>query len=504
MFQNLNHLDISDEFSISNNGKLILLSGQTQSLFRYSNLSKYFVYNVSQHKLLPIADSSFLRTAVFSPTNDKVAYVKDNNLFVQTIESGKALQITSDGKINAIINGVPDWVYEEEFTLKNAFQWSPDGKYIALYRFDESQVKEYPLITYENNIYPKINYLKYPKAGEKNSLVEIFVFNTNSGEIIKMNIGNDSDCYIPRIRWNLKSKQLAVVRMNRLQNKLDILLNNPDDGLSKIIYHEENEKYIDELPENYPIFIDNAGHFLISSEKNGYNHIYLCNTENNKQIQLTKGSFDVREVFGYNKTSKLIFYSASEKSPTHTEVYSIRVDGTNKQCLSLKDGMNEPVFSPGFQFFLNEHSNHSSPYECTLQKSNGSLLMMLMENEDLNNKVKNAQIPLKDFFNFTTSDGITLNGWIIKPVNFDSTKKYPVVMYVYGGPGRQTVEDSWKINWANYLATQEIIVVSVDGRGTNGRGEAFKKITYRNLGYYETIDQIETAKYLKKLNYIDA
>ncbi len=499
---NIGNLDITDDFKISYDGNYILLSGETKSLFRYSTLAKYYVYNCITKKLTTVSDSAFLRLAEISPNNNFVSFVKDNNLYIQNIKNGQIKQITNDGKNNCIINGVPDWVYEEEFTLKKAFEWSPDGKYIAYLKFDETNVKTYPIITYANHIYPEVNYLKYPKAGETNSKMSVYIFNTKTNITKKIDIGTDTNQYIPRIRWNLTSSILGIVRMNRQQNQLDILFANPENGTSKKIYHEQNKSYIVELPEKYPLFINDDNDFLITSEQDGYNQIYLFKSINNRINQVTKGNFDIREIYGFNKSSKKIFYSASENSPMQTEVYSISEDGKNK-CLTLNIGNNILVFNNNFQFFINEYSSHNIPFQYTLENSEGKILNKLLSNSELEQKIKNNHIPLKEFFNFNTTEGINLNGWMIKPADFDSTKKYPVVMYVYGGPSLQTVLDEWQINWANYLATKGIIVVSVDGRGTPGRGEAFKKITYKNLGYYETIDQIETAKYLAKISYIE-
>jgi dipeptidyl-peptidase-4 len=496
-------IEISNKFNMSNNGQSILLLGETKSLFRYSTLAKYYIYNCITKKLTSVSDTAFLRLAEISPNNNFVSFVKDNNLYVQNIKDGQIKQITNDGRYNYIINGAPDWVYEEEFTLKKAFEWSPDGKYIAYIKFDETNVKTYPIITYANNIYPKVNYLKYPKAGETNSKVSVYIYNTSSNTTKKIDIGTDTNRYIPRIRWNLTSSILGIVRMNRQQNQLDILFANPENGTSKQIYHEQNKKYIDELPEKYPLFIDDDNDFLITSEQEGYNQIYLLKSANNRITQITKGNFDIRGIYGFNKSTKKIFYSASENSPMQTEVYSISEDGNNK-CLTLNKGTNTPVFNNNFQFFINEYSSHNIPFQYTLQNSEGKILNKLLNNTELEQKINNYHIPLKEFLNFYSTEGINLNGWMIKPADFDSTKKYPVVMYVYGGPSLQTVLDEWQINWANYLATKGIIVVSIDGRGTPGRGEAFKKITYKNLGYYETIDQIETAKYLAKLSYIES
>ena len=499
----ISKIGIPEEISINTNESLLLISFDSDELYRNSFYAKYYCYDLKNKSIIPIADTSYIRLVSFSSDGSKVSYVANNNLFFQDLTTGSKLQITYDGKSNSILNGTPDWVYEEEFSLEQAYQWSPDGKSIAFHRFDETEIKEYPLIVYGNNNYPKVNYLKYPKAGEKNSKVEIWVYEITSQKLRKMDIGTDTNQYIPQIKWSNQTSKLAIVRLNRRQNKLDILLANTKNGSSNLIYSEINKKYIDELPQNYITFIDSNDNFLFTSEQSGFNHIYLYNEISAKQ--LTTGNYEVQKVLGFDKTSKTIFYVASEKMASQTEVYSIKTDGTNKTLISKETGTNEAIFSSNFKYFINKFSNYSTPINISIYETSGNKVKCLIDNHELTEKIRKDNLPLKVPFRYISPpEGNELNCWIIKPIDFDSTKKYPVLVYVYGGPGFQTVVDKWKIDWFNYLATQGFVIVSTDARGTSGRGEALKKVTYENLGYYEAIDQINFAKYISKFPFIDS
>lgn len=496
-------IGIPDNFEISRDNKKILFRVNSLSLYRHSFYATYFVYNLEDQKISMIANGLSVRSASLSPDGLKVCYVYQNDLYVEYYYTNRKIRITEDGKEGNIINGAPDWVYEEEFSILKAYDWSTDGNYIAFYRFDESGVKEYPLIVYNDSIYPEVRKIKYPKAGQANPIVQIKVYNFINDKTMKMDIGNDTDIYIPRIKWTLVKGILSVIKMNRLQNKLYILFSDVTDGISKIVYNEKNNRYIDEIPENYPLFINSDNDFLISSEKDGYNHIYLSKDDGNSVKQLTKGKYEIQNIIGFDPVTKTIYYKASEISPTQTEIYSLNINNNNKICLSKSRGSNDAKFSSNFKHFINKYSSCTCPLKVTLCKSDGSLVTGLTDNTELTKKSKEAGVPMKQLFSFKTSEDILLNGWLIKPPEFDSTKKYPVIFYVYGGPGYQTVLDNWSINWLNYLATLGFIVISVDGRGTNGRGEDFRKITYRNFGYYEIVDQLETVKYLSRLAYID-
>jgi dipeptidyl-peptidase-4 len=442
--------------------------------------------------------------ATFSPDGKKVAFMRDNNLFIKDLQSGEEKQFTTDGEINKIINGAPDWVYEEEFSFSKAFEWSPDGSSIAFIRFDESKVKEYELTIY-GELYPEHYKYKYPKAGEDNSVVSVHIYHLADGKTTKVDIGTNTDIYIPRIKWTKNPKVLSVQRLNRLQNKWEILLADADNGSTKVLYTEENKYYIDITDNLY--FLDNEKGFIFTSEKDGYNHIYYYDMQGNEVAQLTKGNFDVTEVYGLDEKRALLFYQAAKSSPLNRELFSVNINNGKTEQISTKTGTNSAQFSSDFKYFVNTFSDANTPPYMTVNRDNGNELYVLEDNKELVKLLKQHKYSNKEFFTFKTDDDIELNGWMIKPSDFDSTKRYPVFMYLYGGPGSQTVTNSWgwsNLLWFEMLAQKGYIVVSVDNRGTGARGEVFKKATYLKLGYLETIDQINANKYLGTLPYVDS
>jgi len=426
----------------------------------------------------------------------------DNNMFIKNLENGNEQQITTDGLYNNIINGTTDWVYEEEFSFTKGFFWSPDGSKIAFYRFDESNVKEYQM-TMWGDLYPEHYKYKYPTAGEDNSIIKILAYDLATKQTIEMDIGEDTDIYIPRIKWTKNSKKLSIQWMNRLQNELKILLADVTTGKTKIIYHETNKYYID-ITDNLTFLEDNE-HFIITSEQDGYNHIYLYDMEGNLNKQLTKGKWDVTEFIGVDEKKGLVYFISAETTPLNRELYVVKLNGSGKKKLSEKDGNNRVQFSKQFKYFINTYTNANTPANITVNSAKGDELRVLKDNLKLIETTEEYKFSPKEFFTFYTSEGVELNGWMIKPPDFDPAKKYPVLMYVYGGPGSQTVRNSWGGGnlWYQMLASKGIIIASVDNRGTGARGEEFKKMTYLQLGKYETIDQIEAAKYLISLGYVD-
>lgn len=492
-----------DEFEFSSDESRILIATATEQIYRHSSVSDYYVYDRATSKLTKLSEGGKLRLASFSPKGDRVAFVRDNNIFIKNLISGKESRVTSDGLYNNIINGATDWVYEEEFSFTRAWFWSPDGAKLAYYRFDESKVREFEMVKYDS-LYPTIYKYKYPKAGENNSVIGINIFDVASGKTTSVDIGKETDIYIPRIKWTEDPAKLAVFRMNRLQNNLEILIADASDGTTKPVYSEKSNYYID-ITDNL-FFLNNKKQFIYTSEKDGYSHVYLMSFEGKPEVQLTKGKWDVTEVKGVDEKNKLVYFVSAEESPMDRALYCVKLDGTGKTKLSQKRGTNEPDFSIGCRYFINSYSDANTPFEVTINKANGKVLRILVDNASLKGLMKNYGFTKKEFFKFKTSGNIELNGWMIKPATFDSTKKYPVFMYVYGGPGSQTVENSWDyfdLAWAEMLAQKGYIVVSVDNRGTGARGEEFKKCTYGQLGKLETEDQIEAAKYLGPLAYVD-
>jgi dipeptidyl-peptidase 4 len=492
-----------DAFSLSDDETKILLSTQTESIFRHSTQSYYYIYDLTDRSLIPLSDGGKQRLADISPDGKRVAFVRENNLYIRELNGNSEDQLTHDGITNKVINGATDWVYEEEFGFTKAFFWSPDGNKLAFYRFDETEVKEFTMMLW-GDLYPEPYRFKYPKAGEANSSIDIMVYDFITDNTTKIDIGQEVDIYIPRIKWTQNPEVLSIQRMNRLQNELEILLANIKTGVTDILYTEKNKYYIDITDDL--TFLKNGEQFLITSEQDGYNHIYLFDMLGNLENQVTRGEWDVSAFIGLDEKNGVIYYSSSESSPLNRGIYSINLDGTGKSRLSEKEGNNRAVFSENFAYYLNTYSDANSPAIITLHRSTGEKIRDLVDNQKLNKTITDYKFVEKEFFSFKTSEGIELNGWMMKPVDFDPNQKYPVLMYVYGGPGSQTVQNSWGGGgtWYQYLVSKGLIVVSVDNRGTGARGEEFKKMTYLQLGKYETIDQIEAAKYLSGLSYIDS
>lgn len=488
-------------YAFDRNENRVLLPTKTEYIFRYSSRSDYYIYYITEKKLIRLSENGKQGLASFSPDGSKVAFVRDNNIFIKDLNDAREIQITHDGEQGNIINGTSDWVYEEEFGFTKAFSWSPDGRKIAYYRFDESNVREYSMQKW-GELYPENYNYKYPKTGEDNSLVTIHIYDLSSNETIEVDIGKETDQYIPRIKWTKDENILAVQRMNRLQNKLEILLAEGSTGKTRVIYTEDNKYYID-ITDNLT-FLDDKIHFIITSEKSGYNHIYLFNMEGEEVQQLTEGDWDVITLSGFDEKDKLVYYISAESSPLNREVYSADMNG-HMAKVSLRIGTNKPSFSKTYQYYINNYSDVDTPPIITVNKRDGKEIRVLEDNADFLEAIKKYGFSKKELFSFKTSDTVELYGYKILPWNFDPNKKYPVLMYVYGGPGSQTVLNSWNSNlWYQFLAEQGIMIVSVDNRGTGARGEEFKKMTYMQLGKFETIDQIEAAKYLSSLDYVDS
>ena len=499
------------DYDVSKDGNWLLLFNSKESIYRRSSKSYYYLYNLKEKTLKSLADTSLgkQRLATFSPDNSKIAYVRNNNLYYKNLDDFKEEKITHNGSINKIINGATDWVYEEEFSIHKGFFWSPDGSKIAYYVFNEEHVKQFEMEIYDN-LYPSQYRFKYPKAGEQNSSLAIKVFDLNNNRTYNFDIGNEKDIYIPRIMWSKRENELIVFKMNRLQNKLELLsgnINNKVNPNSEIIvqniYSEVSETYID-IHDN-TVFI-NENQFLWTSEKDGYNHLYLIDYKAKKEIQLTSGKWEVTKMYGYSANEKTIFFQAAKKTPTDREVYSLNIDSKKIQLLSNSSGTNDASFSSNYNYFINTHSDANNPFIITLNDNKGKLLKVLEDNKSLLNKMNDFDLVEKIFFSIPNDNNIDLNAWIMKPELLDTNKKHPLLIYVYGGPGINTVNNAWSwMNyfWFQYLVKQGFVVASVDNRGTGYRGKEFKHATYLQLGKLETEDQIDAAIHMGKLNYID-
>ena len=496
-------------FEFSEDETKMLFATDEEPIYRRSSKANYYIFDLVNKKLFPLSKNGKQRLATFSPDGSKVAFVRDNDLFVTEISfdnqnqpSLNETRITSDGKINEIINGATDWVYEEEFEFSRAFFWSPNGKKIAFYRFDESKVKEYQL-TYYGDLYPEQYKYKYPKAGEDNSIIQVCVYDLASRKVQPVDIGKETDIYIPRIKWTQNPNILALYRMNRHQNKLELLLADAESGSSCVIYTEENKYYI-EINDHWD-FLKNGKEFLLTSEKDGFRHIYLFDIAGKQIRQLTMGNWEVLDVLGIDEKNGLVYYSSTENSPMDKDIYMVSLDGKKKVKLNLRNGTNTADFSKTFKWYISRWSDVNTPPIYSVCNSDGKEARVMQDNSKLRETLTACNFSKAEFFTFKTSDGTFLNGLMMKPPDFNPAKKYPVLFTIYGGPGSQTVTNSWGAitSWNQLWAQHGIIVVSVDNRGTGGRGEEFKKCTYLQLGKYETLDQIEAAKYLGSLPYID-
>ena len=494
---------ISD-YAFSDDESQLLLKSGMEGIYRYSTKEWNYVYNMSSNKLEPLHDGSKQMHATFSPDGKKVAYVSDNDLYYRDLATGVNHRITHDGKVNEIINGSCDWVYEEEFSFTKAFEWSPDSRHIAYYRFDESAVKEFSMTYYTGALYPQNVSFKYPKVGMENSKVTIHLYDTQKKNKIQVDRDSEPDGYIPRIKWTKDPEKLCVFWMNRHQNHLELLLADVNTGRTSLLLQEDNKYYID-IHDNLT-FLSQDDCFLWTSEKDGFNHIYLYGMDGTLKRQLTSGQWEVSAFYGVDEKNNTIYYQAAARSPLEREVYSVDLKGKNQKLITDKKGFNSAQFSTTFDLFVWTHSTINSPATYSVHNRKGEMIRLLEDNAALKKQQEQTQARPVEFYSFTTSEGVQLNGYQIKPYDFDPSKKYPVLMYLYGGPGSQEVVNSWigtDYWWFQSLAQQGYIVACVDNRGTGGRGEEFKKMTYLQLGKYETIDQIEAARYLGKQTYVD-
>ncbi len=491
-----------DSYSFSKDEKQILIANNTQQIFRNSFTADYFLYDMSTKQLVKVLEE--VQEPTFSPDGKLIAFAKKNNMFVYDILSKSSIAITEDGKKNTIINGITDWVYEEEFSFVRAFDWSADSKKIAYIKFDESEVPEFSMTMYGKDLYPTLNTFKYPKAGEKNSKVSLNLYDIISKTTKIVSLSNYKDFYIARLKWTSDPNILSAQVLNRHQNQLDLLFIDSNSAAAKIVHSEKDKAYVD-VHDNLTFLKDNS--FVWTSEKDGYNHIYLVDKNGKLKNQVTTGNWDVTSFYGLDEKNNKIFYQSVESGSINRDIYAIGLDGKNKTRLTQESGTSAATFSPNYEFFINKFSNAITPPRFTLNESKaGKLVKEILNNNELSAKTATFNLPAKEFSEMKTIGGQTLNCWTIKPINFDSNKKYPVLMYQYSGPGSQQVNNEWTDTndlWYFMLAQQGYVVVCVDGRGTGYKGAAFKKVTQMQLGKLEVEDQIDAAKTLATLPYID-
>ncbi|MFN4248624.1 MAG: S9 family peptidase [Flavipsychrobacter sp.] len=491
-----------DDYSFSKDEKKLMLKTESQNVYRRSVLNKVYVYDIATKSIAAVDNDKVLH-ATFSPDGKAVAYVKGNNLYTINFETGVNPQITTDGEWNKIINGNCDWVYEEEFEFTRAFDWSPDGKYIAFYRFDETNVPQFNMAMY-GGLYPKDYQYKYPKAGEPNSIIEIKIYDVASGSTIKADIGTETNQYIPRIKWTNDPKTLCIYRMNRLQNKIELLFANAATGKSEVIYTEENKCYV-EVNDNMEFLPDNSS-FIFTSEASGYVHLHRWDWKKKKLIDLTPGKYDIADITGVDKAKKLVYYTAAENSPVERKLYVVNWDGKKRKTITKEEGTHAITPIEGYNYFLDKHSSINQPPVYYLRDADGKILKTLEDNKGLKDIMADYDLGNIAIKQIDLGNGSTFWTWMITPPNFDPNKKYPVLMYQYSGPGSQEVADRFPIRdffWHQMLAQKGYIVFCADGTGTGFRGEEFKKKTYLQLGKYESDDQIAIAKWLGNQTYVD-
>jgi len=489
--KDLKEINYFESYAFNNDETKLMLGVDEEQIYRHSSLGIFYVYDLAS-KSLQLIDKEKIQEPTFSPDSKKVAYVKNNNIFIKNLETGETIQVTFDGKKNHIINGICDWVYEEEFSFVRAFEWSKDSKNLAFLRFDETDVPTFSMDIVGNELYPTQQVFKYPKAGEKNSEVTLHLYNVSAVKTAKIDIGNYE--YIPRIKWTNNPEILSVITLNRHQNDLKLFAVNAVNFTSKVILNETDKAFVD-IHDNLTFLKDNS--FIWTSEKSGFNHIYHYSKDGKLINQVTKGNWEVTNFFGINEKNNTVYYQSVEDGSINRTVYSIKLNGTAKKRLTNASGTNDAAFSKNLNYFINTFSDANTPTVYLLYTGDGNLLKEILNNKKLSEKLDNYNIAKKEFFVLNTKNG-AFNAWMLKPNNFDANKKYPMFMTQYSGPGSQSVSNTWNAAndyWFQHLAAQGYIVVCVDD---------FKKVTYKELGKYEVEDQIESAVELGKRPYIDS
>lgn len=487
-----------ESYSFNNDETKLILGTNFKQIYRRSFTGTFYAYDISNKSLELIGEE--IQEPVFSPDNTKVAYVKENNIFIKDFSNNTIIQVTKDGKKNKIINGITDWVYEEEFGFVKAFEWNKNGENLAFLRFDETNVPTFSMDIVGNDLYPKQQVFKYPKAGEDNAKVTLHNYNLNSKTTSNLSLGDYE--YIPRIKWSNESNILIATSLNRHQNDLKLNKIDISANTSSTMLNEVDKAYID-IHDNLTFLDDNS--FIWTSEKDGFNHIYHYNFDGKLINQITKGNWEVTNYYGFNPKKKTIYYQSVENGSINRGVYSIKLNGKNKKLLSEENGQNRADFSTNLNYFINTHSTSKTPPVYSLYSAKGEKIKTIVDNNSLKNKLGGYKMSPKEFSTIEIN-GNELNMWMIKPLDFDESKKYPMLMFQYSGPGSQQVANRWNGSndyWHNMLAQKGMIVVCVDGRGTGFKGADFKKSTYLNLVKYETEDQISAAKKLSKLSYVD-
>jgi dipeptidyl-peptidase-4 len=493
-----------ESYEFSDDESKILLLKESQPIYRHSFLGKFEVKDLKSNKVISLNEGKFIQEPKFSPDGTKVAFIADNNLFYQNLDSGKITQITNDGKKNSVINGLADWVYEEEFGHARLYDWTKNSNALVFVRSDESQVPEIYIPIYGKTLYPREMRYKYPKAGEKNSVVSAHIYLLDGNKKTKVNLDNFKNYYIPNVVQTAKPDEIVLITSERIQNASDVLKINTKTGEIKKLFTETDEKWVDTDNVTLEFLEDNS--FLWGSERDGNRHLYWYNQDGKLKKQVTKGNWEVTDYYGFNPKSKEIYVQTTEKGSINKVISKINIENGKAQLISNADGNNSANFSKNYNYFIETSSTASKPYTFVLKDGNGKVVKELQNNNDQLQKLKTDNFIEKEFITIPNEAGDQMNAWIMKPKNFDKNKKYPLFMYQYSGPGSQQVTNSWDNGnalWFNHLVQKGYIVACVDGRGTGYKGTKFKKVTYMNLGKYEIEDQIAAAKWLGNQSYID-
>lgn len=505
-----------DGYTLSPDGKCMLIQTNTHKIYRRSFTADYYIYTIQSRKLEKLSTGGPQQIPTWSPDGNQIAFVRDNNIFlVKLLYDNAESQITKDGKFNEIINGVPDWVYEEEFSTNRSLCFTADSRMLCWIKYDERKVKEYSLQLFmgshptmkANEVYPGTYTYKYPKAGEDNSIVSVWSYEIQTHKTNRLQVPLEGDGYIPRIKSTNDANRIIVFTMNRHQDVLNLYAVNPRTTLSQLLIKEQGDKYVkEEAMEGIAI---GQNSILLPSDRDGYMHLYLYNMNGSLIRKIGDGNSDITSIYGYDETTGDVYYQAAGINPHDRQVFVSHKNGKTER-LTDTNGWNKAIFSGDYKYFLNTWSNYDTPYVFTIRDNKGKVLSTPVDNKELKEKVKTYGFNGRETFSFTTSEGVKLDGWMVKPKDFDTNKKYPVILFQYSGPGSQQVIDAWNAGsmgnggaFDYYLAQQGFIVVCVDGRGTGGRGAAFEKCTYLRIGELESRDQIETALWLGKQSYID-
>lgn len=505
-----------DGYVMSPDGRRMLIQTHTKRIYRRSFTAEYYIYTLGNSSVVPLSDGGPQQTPIFSPDGNQIAFVRDNNIFlVKLLYDNAESQVTKDGKRNEVINGIPDWVNEEEFATNSSMVFTADSKQICWIRYDESAVKEYSMQMFKGSNpsmdeyadYPGFYSYKYPVAGGENSKVAVYSYDIKSRQTRKMQLPLDADGYIPRIKMTSDPTKVAIFTLNRHQDNLSIYMANPLSTVCQLVIQDKVDKYFkEEAMANIKI---TDRHILMPSDRDGYMHLYLYTLGGQLKRRVTRGNYEVTDVYGYDEATGDVYYAANELGPQDKQVYVAHQNGKTER-LTAREGYNSATFSSGYKYFINTWSDINTPVVYTLNNNSGKVLSTLVDNKGLKEKLAAYDLGTRELFSFTTSEGVKLNGWMVKPAGFDASRRYPVIMYQYGGPGNQQVLNSWNIGMCGqgalleqYMAQQGYIVVCVDGRGTGGRGAEFEKCTYLRLGELEAKDQVETALWLGSQPYVD-